>query len=71
MELANSAEPLKRHAGVLGLAAIIQAFPYTVPGFLPDVLMKLCRYASEKQPLNVSLGSGGGNSLLRTRFRRR
>uniref|UniRef100_A0A1I7RNY6 Proteasome activator complex subunit 4 n=1 Tax=Bursaphelenchus xylophilus TaxID=6326 RepID=A0A1I7RNY6_BURXY len=54
-EMANSQEPLRRHAGVLGLAAIIQAFPYTVPTFLPDVLMKLCRYASERQPIQATV----------------
>ena len=45
---------MQRHAGVLSLAAIILAFPYTVPSFLPDVLMSLCRHATEPQPVYVS-----------------
>ncbi|KAH7730239.1 Protein C14C10.5 [Aphelenchoides avenae] len=48
---ANSKDPVQRHAGVLSLAAIILAFPYTVPPFLPDVLMSLCRHATEPQPV--------------------
>ncbi|VDL72706.1 unnamed protein product [Nippostrongylus brasiliensis] len=48
---ANSADPVIRHGGVLGLSAIVLASPYSVPSYLPDVLMRLCRYASEKQPI--------------------
>lgn len=48
---ANSTDPIIRHGGVLGFSAIVLASPYTVPSYLPDVLMRLCRYASEKQPI--------------------
>uniref|UniRef100_A0A0N5ACP9 DUF3437 domain-containing protein n=1 Tax=Syphacia muris TaxID=451379 RepID=A0A0N5ACP9_9BILA len=41
----------RRHAGVLALSAVVQAFPYTVPSFLPNVLMQLCPHASDKQPI--------------------
>jgi len=39
---------LVRHAAVLGLGALIQAFPYTSPppAWLPDVLATLARRAS-------------------------
>ncbi|XGW03770.1 hypothetical protein V3C99_015156 [Haemonchus contortus] len=50
-ERANSKDPIIRHGGVLGLSAVVLASPYTVPSYLPDVLMRLCRYASEKQPI--------------------
>uniref|UniRef100_A0A914ZKA9 Proteasome activator complex subunit 4 n=6 Tax=Parascaris univalens TaxID=6257 RepID=A0A914ZKA9_PARUN len=41
----------KRHAGVLALSAVVQAFPYTVPPILPNALMQLCRHATDKQPM--------------------
>ncbi|KAF2274746.1 uncharacterized protein EI97DRAFT_434978 [Westerdykella ornata] len=39
---------LKRHAAVLGLGALVQAFPYTSPppGWLPEVLATLARKAA-------------------------
>lgn len=54
-DLANSNDLLNKHAGVLALSAVILAFPYTVPNFIPYVLMKFCRFASEKQPIHVSM----------------
>ncbi|EYB92924.1 hypothetical protein Y032_0188g1139 [Ancylostoma ceylanicum] len=48
---ANSTDPIVRHGGVLSLSAIVLASPYSVPPYLPDVLMRLCRFASEKQPI--------------------
>ncbi|KAK6754916.1 hypothetical protein RB195_013722 [Necator americanus] len=48
---ANSTDPIIRHGGVLSLSAIVLAAPYSVPSYLPDVLMRLCRFASEKQPI--------------------
>ena len=44
-----------RHAGVQALAAIVSAYPYTVPSFMPDVLMCLCPHGGEKQPISVGL----------------
>lgn len=55
---ANSTDPIIRHGGVLGFSAIVLASPYTVPSYLPDVLMRLCRYASEKQPIRVRFSRG-------------
>ncbi|VDN35061.1 unnamed protein product [Gongylonema pulchrum] len=40
-----------RHAGVLALSAIVLAYPYSVPSFLPEVLMQLCPHTSDKQPM--------------------
>ncbi len=31
----------KRHAGVLGMSACIQAFPYDVPDWLPQILLEV------------------------------
>ncbi|KAE9418215.1 hypothetical protein Angca_003350 [Angiostrongylus cantonensis] len=47
----KSMDLLERHGGVLGLSAVVLAAPYTVPSYLPDVLMRLCRFASDKQPI--------------------
>lgn len=52
--LTQSEDMLEKHAGVLTLSAVILAYPYDVPDFVPDVLMKFCRFASEKQPIHVS-----------------
>ncbi|MFH4984298.1 hypothetical protein AB6A40_011007 [Gnathostoma spinigerum] len=51
--LASAKNGPERHAGVLALSAVVQAFPYSVPAFLPDVLMKLCPHASDGQPIQV------------------
>jgi proteasome activator subunit 4 len=53
--LTQSPDLLERHAGVLALSAVILAYPYTVPSFIPDFLMKFCRFSSEKQPIQVSV----------------
>ncbi|KAK0412054.1 hypothetical protein QR680_006010 [Steinernema hermaphroditum] len=51
----NSSQRIRRHAGVLALSAIVRAYPYTVPSFVPDVLMKLCRHAHEMQPIQSTV----------------
>lgn len=45
---AHSKDQIQGHAGVLGLSAIVLAFPYSVPEFLPGVLMTICRFATDK-----------------------
>lgn len=48
------AEDLReRHAGVLGLCAIVNAFPYDVPEFLPDILVLLGDHLNDPQPISV------------------
>ncbi len=44
---------IKRHAGVLGLSACVQAFPYNVPEFIPQVLMDLSDHLDDPQPIQV------------------
>lgn len=44
-----------RHSGVLGLCSIVQAFPYSVPPFLPEILAFLCRNGREKEPIKDTI----------------
>eukprot|EP00842_Homolaphlyctis_polyrhiza_P003592 jgi/Hompol1/4233/HPOL_001181-RA len=46
---------VKRHASVLGLAAIVQAFPYTVPKWMPAVLVSIANCTSDPEPIRVSV----------------
>ena len=39
------------HSGILGLCSIVEAYPYDVPEFLPDVLMELSRHLHDPQPI--------------------
>ncbi|KNC98256.1 uncharacterized protein SPPG_06655 [Spizellomyces punctatus DAOM BR117] len=45
----------KRHAAVLGLSALVQAFPYEVPKWMPDVLVLLARSVGDPAPVGVSV----------------
>ncbi|KAI1295461.1 Proteasome activator complex subunit 4 [Halotydeus destructor] len=42
---------IARHAGILGLCAVINAFPYEVPDFMPSVLMYLADHLHDPQPI--------------------
>ena len=44
-----------RHAGIIGLCAFVNAYPYDVPEFIPDVLMFLSGYVHEVQPITVRI----------------
>lgn len=46
---------IKRHAGVLGLSAFVEAYPYDVPEFMPQILMDLSNHVNDPQPIQVSL----------------
>ncbi|KAI9594574.1 hypothetical protein BDF19DRAFT_466137 [Syncephalis fuscata] len=64
LALINDNEPKKsklnptklhqRHAGVLGLASIILAFPYQVPPWMPEVMVRLSRCLADPEPIKVS-----------------
>ena len=41
----------RRHAGMLGLSAIVKAHPLDVPGFLPDVLVQMAVRSSDPRPV--------------------
>ncbi|KAJ3092428.1 hypothetical protein HK102_007439 [Quaeritorhiza haematococci] len=46
---------VKRHAGVLGLASLVQAFPYEVPKWMPNVLVKLAAAISDPSPIGPTI----------------
>ena len=46
---------VKRHSGVLGLAALIGACPYTVPDWLPEVIAEMAMHQHDPAPLQVRL----------------
>ena len=45
---------VSKHSGVLGLCAFVNAFPYDVPEFVPDILMVLSDHLHDPQPIPVS-----------------
>lgn len=38
---------MRRHGGVLGLAACIRAFPHTIPDAIPNILVALSKHARD------------------------
>ncbi|XP_054706567.1 LOW QUALITY PROTEIN: proteasome activator complex subunit 4-like [Uloborus diversus] len=45
----------ERHAGILGLCACVNAFPYDVPDFLPDILVLLADHLHDPQPIEATI----------------
>ena len=41
--------------GLLGLGAVVRAYPYDVPNFLPEVLMILSDHIHDSQPIQVGI----------------
>jgi len=39
------------HCGILGLCAFVEAYPYDVPHFVPDILIELERHLHDPQPI--------------------
>ena len=56
-----------RHAGVLGLCACVEAFPYDVPLFIPDVLVTLSRHLNDPQPIQVRGVAGWHSRVVQVR----
>jgi len=46
---------VQRHAGILGLCAFVDAYPYDVPEFLPDILVLLGDHLNDPQPIPVTV----------------
>ncbi|CAF4269061.1 unnamed protein product, partial [Adineta steineri] len=46
---------IKRHAGVLGLCAIVLSSPYDIPIYIPDVLMSLCQHSHDPDLIQKSI----------------
>jgi proteasome activator subunit 4 len=44
-----------RHAGVLGLAALIASHPYDVPAWMPAILVKLASHIGEPMPIKQTV----------------
>jgi len=42
---------ITHHAGIIGLCAFVEAFPYDVPEFVPPVLMELSTHLNDAQPI--------------------
>lgn len=45
---------MKRHYGVLGLSALIEACPYSVPEWLPEVIEHVASHNHDPAPIRVS-----------------
>lgn len=41
------------HTGLLGLGAVVRAYPYDVPHFVPELLMILSDHIHDPQPIQV------------------
>ncbi|KAI8324724.1 hypothetical protein GQ54DRAFT_45880 [Martensiomyces pterosporus] len=46
---------LARHAGVLGLSCLVLAFPYTIPEWLPDILVLLAQCIDDPNPIQSTV----------------
>ncbi|KAJ1865957.1 Proteasome activator BLM10 [Coemansia sp. RSA 989] len=46
---------LTRHAGVLGLSCLVLAFPYTVPDWMPEVLVLLAECIDDPNPIQSTV----------------
>ena len=42
----------RRHGGLIGLTAVVRAFPYSMRSFLPDALVCLSNHLNDPAPLN-------------------
>lgn len=44
-----------RHAGILGLCSVVNAFPYEVPSFLPRLLLSLSSHLNDPAPIPATI----------------
>ncbi|XP_044171551.1 proteasome activator complex subunit 4-like [Acropora millepora] len=51
----NDAALIHRHAGVLGLASCVQAFPYDVPSWMPQILLDLGEHLHDPHPIQATV----------------
>jgi len=59
-KVANKKKPepealLRRHVGVLGLSALVLAFPYEIPTWMPEVLEHLTRHMNDPAPVQTTV----------------
>ncbi|RWS23352.1 proteasome activator complex subunit 4-like protein, partial [Leptotrombidium deliense] len=48
-------ELVQRHAGFVGLCAIVNAFPFDVPYFIPSILVYLSAHLNAAEPIRVTI----------------
>lgn len=49
----NASNLSKRHGGLLGLCSIVNSCPFDVPKYLPDVVVNLCQFINDPDPIQV------------------
>eukprot|EP00300_Choanocystis_sp_HF-7_P030999 c40043_g1_i1.p1 GENE.c40043_g1_i1~~c40043_g1_i1.p1 ORF type:complete len:259 (+),score=42.73 c40043_g1_i1:43-777(+) len=49
---------IRRHAGILGLMAMVHAHPYDVPDWMPSLLVQLAEFVSEPGPISTTIKQG-------------
>lgn len=54
LTIADPEDVIIKHCGILGIAASLNAFPYDVPDFMPDLLVFLSEHLHDPQPIPVS-----------------
>ncbi|KAF9586315.1 hypothetical protein BGW38_007062 [Lunasporangiospora selenospora] len=52
---------VKRHGGVLGLASLLEAFPYEVPKWMPEVMVYLSKFFSDPPPISTTVKKAFGD----------
>lgn len=50
-KLTDKGQLAEFHSGVLGLSALVEAYPYDVPEFIPDILVELEKHLHDPQPI--------------------
>jgi proteasome activator subunit 4 len=58
---------MERHAGVLGLAALVGSCPYSVPDWLPDILEELAGHLHDRAPIPATV-KRAMNDFKRTHY---
>jgi len=51
----------QRHAGVLGMMAIISAYPYDIPNFMPDIIAKTFAHITDPNPISSTIRDGAAS----------
>jgi len=46
---------VQRHGGVLGIASVILSFPYDVPAWMPDLLLRFAAFISDPMPIKATV----------------
>ncbi|RWS09927.1 proteasome activator complex subunit 4-like isoform X1 [Dinothrombium tinctorium] len=63
----NPKQLISKHFGILGLCSFVNAFPFDVPDFIPDILIYLSKHLHSPQPLRTTI-KDTFNQFRRTHF---